>query len=141
MQMGDRRIGFVVLESVTKGFFTAAHAERLRAIADQAAAISNARLAGQATELAAAEDASGCPGVARRRQPDAGPPRSPPTAPARGRREGTKLHGRLERLRTDERGAGGDAHAAARAAPDELVEITCRSCSSSRSRRWSAARR
>jgi PAS domain S-box-containing protein len=57
MQVGDRRIGFVVLESVTKGFFTAAHAERLRAIADQAAAaISNARLAGQATELAAAEE-------------------------------------------------------------------------------------
>ena len=57
LQMGDRRIGFVVLESVTKGFFTAAHAERLRAIADQAAAaISNARLAGQATELAAAEE-------------------------------------------------------------------------------------
>jgi PAS domain S-box-containing protein len=57
LQMGDRRIGFVVLESVTKGFFTSAHAERLRAIADQAAAaISNARLAGQATELAAAEE-------------------------------------------------------------------------------------
>jgi len=57
MQMGDRRIGFVVLESVTKGFFTDAHAERLRAIADQAAAaISNARLAGQASELAAAEE-------------------------------------------------------------------------------------
>jgi signal transduction histidine kinase len=57
LQMGDRRIGFIVLESVTKGFFTSAHAERLRAIADQAAAaISNARLAGQATELAAAEE-------------------------------------------------------------------------------------
>jgi PAS domain S-box-containing protein len=57
LQMGDRSIGFVVLESVTKGFFTAAHAERLRAIADQAAAaISNARLAAQATELAAAEE-------------------------------------------------------------------------------------
>jgi PAS domain S-box-containing protein len=57
LQTGDRMIGFVVLESVTKGFFTAAHAERLRAIADQAAAaISNARLAGQATEVAAAEE-------------------------------------------------------------------------------------
>ena len=57
LQVGDQRIGFVVLESVTKGFFTTAHAERLRAIADQAAAaISNARLAGQATELAAAEE-------------------------------------------------------------------------------------
>jgi PAS domain S-box-containing protein len=57
LRTGDRNIGFVVVESVTKGFFTAAHAERLRAIADQAAAaISNARLAGQATELAAAEE-------------------------------------------------------------------------------------
>lgn len=57
LQVGDRSIGFVVLESVTKGFFTSAHAERLRAIADQAAAaISNARLAGQATALAAAEE-------------------------------------------------------------------------------------
>ena len=57
LQVGDRRIGFVVLESVTKGFFTTAHAERLRAIADQAAAaISNARLVGQASELAAAEE-------------------------------------------------------------------------------------
>ena len=57
LQVGDRRIGFVVLESVTRGFFTTAHAERLRAIADQAAAaISNARLVGQASELAAAEE-------------------------------------------------------------------------------------
>ena len=57
LRVGDRRIGFVVLESVTKGFFTTAHAERLRAIADQAAAaISNARLVGQASELAAAEE-------------------------------------------------------------------------------------
>jgi PAS domain S-box-containing protein len=57
LRVGDRRIGCVILESVTKGFFTPAHAERLRAIADQAAAaISNARLVGQATELAAAEE-------------------------------------------------------------------------------------
>lgn len=57
LQMGDRRIGYVIVESVTRGFFTAAHAERLGAIADQAAAaISNAHLAGQASELAAAEE-------------------------------------------------------------------------------------
>ena len=57
LRVGDRRVGYVVLESVTKGFFTAAHAERLQAIADvAAAAISNARLAGQASELAAAEE-------------------------------------------------------------------------------------
>lgn len=40
-----------------KGFFTEGHGERLRAIADQAAAaISNARLAGQVSGLAAAEE-------------------------------------------------------------------------------------
>ena len=57
LQVGDRHIGYVVLESVTRGFFTPSHAERLQAIADvAAAAISNARLAGQASELAAAEE-------------------------------------------------------------------------------------
>jgi PAS domain S-box-containing protein len=126
MQMGDRRIGFVVLESVTKGFFTAAHAERLRAIADQAAAaISNARLAGQATELAAAEErqrlsqelhdavnqtlwTAALTADSLLREVD----------------EGTALHGRLERLRQLTSGAQAEMRTLLlELRPDELVEI------------------
>jgi signal transduction histidine kinase len=47
----------VFAESAVHGFYTASHAERLAAVADQAgAAVSNARLAGRASELAAAEE-------------------------------------------------------------------------------------
>ena len=57
MRIGDQQIGFLVAESAMKGFFTEGHGERLRAIADQAAAaISNARLASQVSGLAAAEE-------------------------------------------------------------------------------------
>ena len=57
MRVGDQRIGSLIVESATAGFFTDGHGDRLRAIADQAAAaISNARLAGQVSELAAAEE-------------------------------------------------------------------------------------
>ena len=57
MRIGDQQIGFLVAESAMKGFFTDGHGDRLRAIADQAAAaISNARLAGQVSGLAAAEE-------------------------------------------------------------------------------------
>lgn len=57
MRIGDQQIGFLVAESAMKGFFTDGHGGRLRAIADQAAAaISNARLAGQVSGLAAAEE-------------------------------------------------------------------------------------
>ena len=57
MRIGAQQIGFLVAESAMKGFFTEGHGERLRAIADQAAAaISNARLAGQVSGLAAAEE-------------------------------------------------------------------------------------
>ena len=107
LQVGDRRIGYVVLESVTRGFFTPSHAERLQAIADvAAAAISNARLAGQASELAAAEErqrlsrelhdavnqtlwtaALTADSLLREVDPD------------------TELHGRIERLRQLTRGA------------------------------------
>ncbi|MEP7201577.1 MAG: PAS domain-containing protein [Ilumatobacteraceae bacterium] len=57
MWVGDQQIGFLVAESAMKGFFTNGHGDRLRAIADQAAAaISNARLASQVSGLAAAEE-------------------------------------------------------------------------------------
>jgi signal transduction histidine kinase len=57
MRLGDQRIGFLLAESAMKAFFTNGHGDRLRAIADQAAAaISNARLAGQVSGLAAAEE-------------------------------------------------------------------------------------
>ena len=126
LQIGDRRIGFVVLESVTKGFFTAAHAERLRAIADQAAAaISNARLAGQATELAAAEErqrlsqelhdavnqtlwTAALTADSLLREVD----------------EGTALHGRLERLRQLTSGAQAEMRTLLlELRPQELIEI------------------
>jgi signal transduction histidine kinase len=126
LQMGDRRIGFVVLESVTEGFFTAAHAERLRAIADQAAAaISNARLAGQATELAAAEErqrlsqelhdavnqtlwTAALTADSLLREVD----------------EGTALHGRLERLHQLTSGAQAEMRTLLlELRPQELVEI------------------
>ena len=50
-------IGILNLNSVTPGFFTAAHGERLKAFADQAAvAIKNARLYQQAQDAAALEE-------------------------------------------------------------------------------------
>ena len=57
MRIGDQQIGFLIAESAMEGFFTEGHGDRLRAIAGQAAAaISNARLAGQVSGLAAAEE-------------------------------------------------------------------------------------
>ena len=57
MRLGDQQIGFVFVESATLGYFTESHTDRLRAIADQAAAaISNARLASKASEVAAADE-------------------------------------------------------------------------------------
>ena len=45
IQLEDRIIGFITLNSATRGFFSTAHAERLRAFADQASvAIRNAQL-------------------------------------------------------------------------------------------------
>jgi signal transduction histidine kinase len=50
-------LGYLLVESGVHGFYNASHADRLGAIADQAgAAISNARLAGRGSELAAAEE-------------------------------------------------------------------------------------
>ena len=50
-------LGYLLVESAVHGFYTASHADRLGAIADQAgAAVSNARLAGRASELAATEE-------------------------------------------------------------------------------------
>jgi PAS domain S-box-containing protein len=57
MQVADQVVGFLVVESATRGFFTDGHADRLGAVADQAGAvISNAQLAGRVSELAAAEE-------------------------------------------------------------------------------------
>ena len=57
MQVADRLIGYLVVESATHGFFTADHADRLGAIADQAgAALSNSQLARRVSELAATEE-------------------------------------------------------------------------------------
>lgn len=53
IQMDGKVIGFINLNSASPGFFNTLHAECLRAFADQAAiAINNARLYGQAQELA-----------------------------------------------------------------------------------------
>ena len=57
MRQADQVVGYLFVESATPGFFTADHAERLAAVADQAGAVlSNARLAERASELAAAEE-------------------------------------------------------------------------------------
>jgi PAS domain S-box-containing protein len=57
MRVADQLVGYLIVESATPGFFTADHAERLGAVADQAAAVlSNARLAQRVSELAAAEE-------------------------------------------------------------------------------------
>ena len=57
MRVGDQLIGYLLVESATAEFFTAGHADRLGAVADQAgAAISNSLLAGRSSELAAAEE-------------------------------------------------------------------------------------
>lgn len=57
MLVGGRRIGYLIVESATAGFYTDVHAERLRAVADQAgAALSNARLASKASEVAATDE-------------------------------------------------------------------------------------
>jgi PAS domain S-box-containing protein len=53
IQMDGKVIGFINLNSAVPGFFNSLHAECLKAFADQAAiAINNARLYGQAQELA-----------------------------------------------------------------------------------------
>ncbi len=57
MRVADQLVGYLIVESATRGFFTADHAERLGAVADQAGAVlSNARLAQRVSELAAAEE-------------------------------------------------------------------------------------
>lgn len=55
--VSDSRIGYIVVEAISPGFFTEGHAERLTAIADlAAAAISNAQLFSAEAELAALEE-------------------------------------------------------------------------------------
>jgi PAS domain S-box-containing protein len=57
MQVANRFVGHLVVESATAGFFTEAHADRLGAVADQAgAALSNSGLALRVSELAATEE-------------------------------------------------------------------------------------
>ncbi len=57
MSLGEHVVGYVIVESATPGFFAAGHAERLGAVADQAAAaVSNVRLFHKASELAALEE-------------------------------------------------------------------------------------
>lgn len=57
MRVADQLVGYLIVESATPGFYTADHAERLGAVADQAGAVlSNARLAQRVSELAAAEE-------------------------------------------------------------------------------------
>ncbi len=57
MQVADQLVGYLMVESATREFFTEGHADRLGAVADQAgAALSNAQLASRMSELAAAEE-------------------------------------------------------------------------------------
>ena len=129
LQVGDRRIGFVVLESVTKGFFTTAHAERLRAIADQAAAaISNARLVGQASELAAAEERQR---LSRELHDAVNQTLWTASLTAdsllRDVEDGSELHRRLQRLRTLTSGAQAEMRTLLlELRPQELVEVDVR---------------
>jgi signal transduction histidine kinase len=126
LRVGDRRIGFVVLESVTKGFFTTAHAERLRAIADQAAsAISNARLVGQASELAAAEERQR---LSRELHDAVNQTLWTASLTAdsllRDVEVGSELHRRLQRLRTLTSGAQAEMRTLLlELRPQELVEV------------------
>jgi signal transduction histidine kinase len=57
ISVADQLLGYLFVESAVHGFYTTSHAGRLGAVADQAgAAISNARLASRASEVAAAEE-------------------------------------------------------------------------------------
>lgn len=57
ISVADQVLGYLFVESAVHGFYTTSHAGRLAAVADQAgAAISNARLASRASEVAAAEE-------------------------------------------------------------------------------------
>jgi len=60
IRIKDEPVGFLNLDSAQKGFYTAAHAERLRAFADQAAiAIENARLYEEVQRLAIMDELTG----------------------------------------------------------------------------------
>jgi catechol 2,3-dioxygenase-like lactoylglutathione lyase family enzyme len=57
MQFAGKRVGMLIVESATPGFFTPDHGDRLGAVADQAGAVlSNSQLASRVSELAAAEE-------------------------------------------------------------------------------------
>jgi two-component system nitrate/nitrite sensor histidine kinase NarX len=57
MQVAGQFVGVLIVESATPGFFSADHADRLAAVADQAGPVlSNSRLASRVSELAAAEE-------------------------------------------------------------------------------------
>ena len=57
IDVSDTRIGYLVIESTSPGYFSAEHAERLTAVADlAAAAISNAQLFSAEAELATLEE-------------------------------------------------------------------------------------
>lgn len=57
IKMSDMRIGYLIVEAASPGFFTEGHIERLAAVADLAAgAISNAQLFSAEAELAALEE-------------------------------------------------------------------------------------
>jgi PAS domain S-box-containing protein len=57
MRVGDQLVGYLFVESSTRGFYSEGHGDRLRALADQAGpAILNSRLATRVSELAAAEE-------------------------------------------------------------------------------------
>jgi len=57
MKVGDKCLGFLVVESATAGLFDTTHIERLSTVADQAAAaLSNAQLLAQTAEIAAVDE-------------------------------------------------------------------------------------
>ena len=129
LRMGDRRIGFVVLESVTRGSSprptpSGCGRSPTRRRRRSPTPGSSVRRASWPPPRSAAA-VPGCTTPSTRRCG----PRSPPTASCARSTSAPSCTGGCNDCAADERGPGGDAHAAARAAPASSSRSDCTSCS------------